>query len=1293
MALDDILVTVGADVSGYIQGLERAAAATRGFESNLKTSGSAVKSQTDAVNRQSSSLRNAGSAQDQYAGRVRISREAVKRQGVDLEAADKALEEYIQSVTEAEMANITFASGIVTASALVAAAMGTLILAASNFEDAFIGVQKTVEGTPEQFAALEAEIRGLSKEMPRSASEIAGVAEEAGRLGIKREDIAQFTKTMIMMGDASDLSASQAAQSMARFMNIMNTSEDDVERLGSAITHMGNNAATSESEILELSRRLAGAGNQVGLAESEVVALAASMSELGIRAEAGGTAMQKTLLTMNTAVMQGGEELETFARVAGMSAEEFQQAFEQDAKQAIIAFVAGLDEVSESGGDIASTLDEVGLSNERTMDTLMRLSSSHENLASNMKMSEEAWDRGTALSEEAGKRYESLTSTIKILINRVMDMALTIGQPLMSALKSIITALEPFLFAVEGLVEIFSSLSEGTQKTIAVIALLTPAITALLGVIMIINSAWKIYAIQVGLSAGASGILTGAVGLLGAALVALRGALSLLLGPVGWIIAGITALGAGITWLVGWFRKASEEEKEFTQETDQLAESTENLNNEIKESRDAHVGNLQEIQASSLANKELTDDILALSDAEKMSADDKSLLNSKIEELNGNVEGLNLAYDEQTDSLNMSKDVLQDRLDLMDNESKLIASQERLAEISKERNKADLKLEEINKHREKLLDIIEKQGHGSQDLKDSLEDLDEQEEQLNETHKSLGLQYEVVGEQIAESQAKVTQAIVDGVKNQTLSYNDLSAAQQELVEDMSEGYLTIRDSATEMFEKISTEAEKSVDEMIEILEHNIESTQNWADNLDTLAEQGASHLVEHFREAGPESAAQLQAVVDGGEEKMSELEGKLDEGSRVASEATLAGLDIEEDVVELLARIVRNGERTFSDEIDAANFDQYGKNAVEEFESGVSEKENDLAAATELLVQAGLIDPLDANVKSSSFEKYGNDTVKGLRDGIDNNKDSVTKVMEATAKDVDDAYTGVLSIKSPSRVMFSHGQDTIQGLIDGLDNMSGGLISTVGGIFSDMLGLTDDGLGGVESRSDQGVNSIDSIFGRLPGNINTSMVSMTGNMRTQGSAQAAFMGGLPSRLTSPFSGFRSTMSSIGSNGMSGLLGGLNSMVGSVMSKARSIASSVASTMKGALKVKSPSRVTMGIGSDTTEGLVIGLDSKVKDVVAVSKRMAEAATPDDIKLGEFDYDYKAQNRRFDSFDGAVKGSVNVDAKDGALIEAIRELRRDMTNLRVEMEGESVGRIVRPHVNDGNAVDATVRRYFD
>lgn len=1308
MALDDILVTVGADISNYVNGLERAAQATKNFENNLNTSGTAVKNHSNAVNGQSSTIEKAGRAYGNYSADVARSNTAIQEQGVDLkeadsayasymgsvqkagsatrnqkvdlDAADAAYDEYIGSVIEANKVSLAFATGIARVAGAVTLALAGLVAAAASFESAFIGVEKTVEGTPEQFAKLETEIRGLSKVMPQSANEIAGVAEEAGRLGIKREDIAEFSKTMIMMGDTTDMSSSQAAQSMARLMNIMGTSESEVENLGSAITHMGNNAAASESEILEMSRRLAGASQQVGMTESEVVAMAASMAELGIRAEAGGTAMQKTLLTMNTAVMEGGEELDTFAGVAGMTADEFKQAFEQDAKQAVIAFIAGLDDVSASGGDVASVLGDVSLNNERTMDTLLRLSSSHEELSSNMDLSANAFAEGSALADEADKRYQSLHSVLTMLWNRVKDVAITFGQPLMEAFKDILGVIEPILVAVEMLASAFDSLSPTTQKIISHLVILVTTVTGLLSVMAAVNAAWGIYAAQAGIATTLTFSLAGAKTVAAAAAGALGAAIRFALGPVGLLITAVGGLIAGVTWLVGWLGKASQEEKELAEETDELADSTDSLNDSIDDSRRSHAENLNEVEANSNANKELINDIHELAEAEKLSSENKTVMNAKIKDLNGNIEGLNLAYDEQSESLNMSKDALQDRIDLMENEAKLTASQERMTEITEERNKAEMKLEEINKHREKLNELTGEHGTVSSDTKEKIEELDEQEKALKENHKELGLQYEVVSEQMTEAQENVTMSIAEGVKNMSLSYEDLSDSQQELVDDMVSGYEEIKGSATDMFEKIPEEAEVSAEKMVEILEHNIESTQNWSDNLDLLAEEGASHLVDHFKELGPEHAAELQAIIDDDSGKMEELEALLGEGAETSSEAMLAGLNVSDDVKELLGAIIRDGSESFRQEFDAANFEEYSREEMEKVAKAIEEQNNPTSKATSRLAELGVVNPFFENLRKGEFGKHGKDIMEGAKEGIDSKKSALEKVTEAAAKGVDDSYTSFMQINSPSRLFYSHGENTIQGLMDGIDNLTGGLLTKVGGLFSDMLGKTDDGLSDVSSRSDKGVSTIDRIFGKMPGNTSNSMIAMYNKMKAKGANQASYMSRLPNRLTSPFNTFTSTLSSIASNAMGGMRSGLAGGAGAVLAKARSIANNVASTMRSALKVKSPSRVTMSIGEDTTEGMRIGLADNINKIKELSRRIADAATPEQPRLAGVELDYNASGTNFRTLSGAVNGTVDVNTRDELLVNAIRELRNDLSNLRVDMNGREVGRLVEPHVSE-------------
>ena len=244
--------------------------------------------------------------------------------------------------------------------------------AAIDFESAFAGVKKTVDATNKELSKLEQGIRNLAKEMPTAATEIAGVAEAAGQLGIQTPNILDFTKTMVMLGDSTNMSAEEAATSLARLANITGMSQNDFDKLGSTIVALGNNLATTESEITAMGLRLAGAGSQIGMTEAQTMSFAAALSSVGIEAEAGGSAFSKVMIEMQLATEKGGDSLQNFAKVAGMSSAEFSKAFKEDAPSAIMAFIEGLGSAEERGLSAIGILDDMGISEVRLRDTLLR---------------------------------------------------------------------------------------------------------------------------------------------------------------------------------------------------------------------------------------------------------------------------------------------------------------------------------------------------------------------------------------------------------------------------------------------------------------------------------------------------------------------------------------------------------------------------------------------------------------------------------------------------------------------------------------------------------------------------------------------------------------------------------------------------------------------------------------------------------------------------------------------------------------------------------------------------------
>lgn len=370
------------------------------------------------------------------------------------------------------------------------AAMLGSVKAASDFDSAFTGVKKTVDEAKDSngktiisYKDLENGIRSMAKSIPVSTTEISHVAEAAGQLGIKTKNVLSFTKTMVAMGKATNMSSEDASVALAKLANITGMPQKNFDRLGSSIVNLGNNMATTESDIVEMSLRLAGSGHQVGMTEAQITGLAAAMSSVGINAEAGGGSMSRVMQKINTSVMSGNKSLSKFASVSGMSSKEFQKAWKDDASQAIVSFVKGLGKAKDSGKDVTSMLKAVGISSTQELDTMLRLSGAGDTLSKSLKISGDGWKENTALTQEAEKRYATFESKLQIVKNKLTDVGITVGGPLMSAFSDAIDAAEPAINTVERLAKAFSDADPKTQSMIINMGLLAVAGGPVLGVV------------------------------------------------------------------------------------------------------------------------------------------------------------------------------------------------------------------------------------------------------------------------------------------------------------------------------------------------------------------------------------------------------------------------------------------------------------------------------------------------------------------------------------------------------------------------------------------------------------------------------------------------------------------------------------------------------------------------------------------------------------------------------------------------------------------------------------------
>lgn len=401
--------------------------------------------------------------------------------------------------------------------------------AAISWESDFAGVKKTNDEVVDSngnvtysYADLESGLRDLAKQLPSSHSEIAKVAEAAGQLGIKTQNVKSFTKTMIDLGESTNMSAESAATSLARFANITQMSQKDFDKLGSAIVDLGNNYATTESEITEMALRIAGAGKQVGMSQGDILGFATALSSVGVEAEAGGSAISKVMVQMQLAVEKGtgafgeleeransagysiGEvgqavvnggkplksmaealgmnssslkkmykeadksktSLENFASVAGISNDQFSKLFKDDPSKAIMKFIEGLANAEKQGTSAIKMLDDMDIKEVRLRDSLLRAANASGVFDSAIKTGNKAWKENSALTEEANKRYETTESKLKMLKNEAVDAAIDLGGPFVDALRDGLKASKPLIKGLGDIAKGFSNLSKDQQTNI-----------------------------------------------------------------------------------------------------------------------------------------------------------------------------------------------------------------------------------------------------------------------------------------------------------------------------------------------------------------------------------------------------------------------------------------------------------------------------------------------------------------------------------------------------------------------------------------------------------------------------------------------------------------------------------------------------------------------------------------------------------------------------------------------------------------------------------------------------------
>lgn len=586
--------------------------------------------------------------------------------------------------------------------------------------------------------------------------------------------------------------------------------------------------------------------------------------------------------------------------------------------------------------------------------------------------------RGTTSIVEAidSGLSETRFSSIQIIIE-------SLGKGIETAMKAAAPAIELVASNADVLVGVLGVLTTAyTANTAA--AALNKAMHGGLG------QALGSVSILYGVLTTQGGALVVVQGLLTTATTALSAAVNTLLGPVGLAVIAIGAIAAGAVAVYKWVTAESEAFTEQSEILDDLASAQDNLAKSEESNAKAAENNLKSIHASADAAGELAKELGDLSSVENKSASQKQRMGDLVEQLNEKYADLCLTYDEEADLLSMNTEQLQAYIEAQRTMEEASALQERYNELLEEestirQNKAELESKEAEWATQLEQKIISQSEYNElmQQSSETLEAYSAQEQELADKRAAINTE-------MAALDTATAQTVIDNAQAQQEATQAAAEAEEAELERRKEALQSYTETATNMFDVIDTKSELSVQQMIANMQKNQEILSAWADNLVALGERGLDQgLLQQLRDAGPESAATVAALVSATDEQLATLSETFRAGGQTAVNALQTELGLPE---------VTNA----------------GSEMVTTMAEGVANNTALKDATTKMISEAQTAAKTQAN---TGGREIGLQMDNGITAGIVAGRSGVVNAMVETVREAIAAAAAEAEIHSPSHVM------------------------------------------------------------------------------------------------------------------------------------------------------------------------------------------------------------------------------------------------------------------------------------
>lgn len=397
------------------------------------------------------------------------------------------------------------------AAAAVAATAGTAIA----YERAFADVQRTTDFTSAKIGAAaesaKVDLKSLASEIPVAFGQITQIATIGNQLGIAQGAITSFTETVAKFSATTGVSVDSTAMAFGRIGELLGVPAQEFEKLGSSIAFAGVNAVATEEQILSVTKEIATTAKMAKFSSADIVGLSTALSSLGIAPEAARGSIIRTFAGINAAISKGGEALEGYASVAGMSAEQFAATWQENGEAGLSALLKGLQGLSNEGANLDTVLRELGMKNVRDIQTVQKLGDNYAVYTNSLKDANQGFKEGTFLGEAYGVIQETVASKLALVSNSFANLLDSLGQGAVGeTFKGLLDGVNELLIRMNQLAR--TPLGQSLGAIAVVASVVVAAIAAVNAVSALTAASLKAFAVAQGALTASATTATGAMG-------------------------------------------------------------------------------------------------------------------------------------------------------------------------------------------------------------------------------------------------------------------------------------------------------------------------------------------------------------------------------------------------------------------------------------------------------------------------------------------------------------------------------------------------------------------------------------------------------------------------------------------------------------------------------------------------------------------------------------------------------------------------------------------------------------